>query len=45
LTPATIPKTPVHSLEPYISRTHMAVEISSYGAYDRETIKQIRKIT
>src|SRR6185437_13453801 len=28
LTPATIPKTPVHSLEPYISRTHMAVEIS-----------------
>ena len=29
LTPATIPKTPVHSLEPYISRTHMAVEISS----------------
>ena len=33
LTPATIPKTPVHPLEPYISRTHMAVEISSYEEF------------
>ena len=33
LTPAAIPKTPVHSLEPYISRTHMAVEISSYEEF------------
>ena len=33
LTPATIPKTPVHPLEPYISHTHMAVEISFYEEF------------
>jgi len=33
LTPATIPETPMHPLEPYISHTHMAVEISSYEEF------------
>ena len=33
LTPATIAETLVQSLEPYISRTHMAVEISSYEEF------------
>ena len=33
LTPATIPKTLMYSLEPYISCTHMAVEISSYEEF------------
>ena len=31
--PTTIPPPSVHSLEPYISRTHMAVEISSYEEF------------
>jgi hypothetical protein len=30
LIPTTIPEPPVHPLETYISRTNMAVEVSSY---------------
>lgn len=42
--PTTIPKAPVHSLEPYISHAHMAVEVSSNEEFlvDRHSTKKAK---